>query len=239
MRSRSEHARGGRPEHIDITSMAPPYEQLVGNLAYVRLEEFAQFAGFVSSPQQPIVRARIAQYADELFENYHRVAGLQRTRDEQTPTITPDVLHSTDAFEQRVLGKDWRLALLKSYLVLGMVDDFAKFAGAAAPIQRRALFANVLHHRDREDRAVEILQAEIERDPKLQDELALTGRRLVGDTMLLLRKWLELPSAVEAAIKHDGTADDGVANIIAHLDAAFAEVIVEHTLRMDKLGLTA
>ena len=62
-------------------------------------------------------------------------------------------------------------------------------------------------------------------NPRLAARLAMWGRRLVGDTMLLAR-WTLRPSD-----NHD--SDE------ARIEPVFTELIAAHTRRMDALGLTA
>jgi LPS sulfotransferase NodH len=69
------------------------------------------------------------------------------------------------------------------------------------------------------------LRDAIEANPHLASRLAMWGRRLVGDTLLMARAALALP---------DNTAPDD-----ARLEPVFTELIAAHTRRMDDLGLTA
>ena len=70
-----------------------------------------------------------------------------------------------------------------------------------------------------------VLLGAIEANPRLGARLALWGRRLVGDTMLIAR------SALALSDNHD--SDE------ARIEPVFTELIAAHTRRMDVLGLTA
>jgi len=70
------------------------------------------------------------------------------------------------------------------------------------------------------------LSAAIEADPTLADRLALWGRALVGDTLLIARSALRASEAPGTA-----GADE--------VEPVFTELIADHTRRMDALGLTA
>jgi LPS sulfotransferase NodH len=72
--------------------------------------------------------------------------------------------------------------------------------------------------------AAELLAA-IDANPRLAARLAMWGRRLVGDTMLVAR------SALKTSANHD--SDE------ARIEPVFTELIAAHTRRMDALGLTA
>jgi hypothetical protein len=69
------------------------------------------------------------------------------------------------------------------------------------------------------------LTAAIGDNPRLASRLALYGRRLVGDVLLLARSALDLP---------ENTAPDD-----ERLEPVLTELIADHTRRMDELGLTA
>lgn len=237
VRSRSELVRRHRPEQVDISAFAPESDVLIGQLAYALLAEFGELAPFVRQVPTTSVRAQVADTGAELLAIYGRLTGLVRDGDS---AITAHARETLDRFESRLVTNDWRMALLKSYLVVGMVMDFAKQLSAGMPIYRRSAVQGLLQHAERDDTIVEVLRREINADEPLQDRLALWGRRMVGDTLLLLRSWLNLSPSIAAALDGgDPGEDPDIAEAIAHLDAAFAEVIAEHTLRMDALGLTA
>ena len=78
--------------------------------------------------------------------------------------------------------------------------------------------------RDDESAIVAELSAAIDDDPQLASRLALWGRRLVGDTLLVAR------AAISAS--HESADDE-------RLEPVFTELVAAHTRRMDALGLTA
>ena len=74
----------------------------------------------------------------------------------------------------------------------------------------------------------ELIQAGIDDNPRLASRLAMWGRRLVGDTMLVARSALTLSPEARG---HD--SDE------ARIEPVFTELIAAHTRRMDVLGLSA
>src|SRR5690606_8604867 len=72
---------------------------------------------------------------------------------------------------------------------------------------------------------VDLIIDAIDANPRLSSRLAMWGRRLVGDTMLVAR------SALVLGPNHD--TDE------ARIEPVFTELIAAHTRRMDNLGLTA
>jgi LPS sulfotransferase NodH len=70
-----------------------------------------------------------------------------------------------------------------------------------------------------------MLREAIDAHPRLSSRLAMWGRRLVGDTMLVARSALRFTE--------DHLSDE------ARIEPVFTELIAAHTRRMDALGLTA
>jgi LPS sulfotransferase NodH len=75
-----------------------------------------------------------------------------------------------------------------------------------------------------EDLLVEELREAIDGNPRLASRLAMWGRRLVGDTMLVARSALHLEQRADGEER---------------VEPIFTELIAAHTRRMDALGLTA
>jgi LPS sulfotransferase NodH len=76
-----------------------------------------------------------------------------------------------------------------------------------------------------QDAVVRILRDAIAADPPLASRLAMWGRRLVGDTLLVAR----------SVLHHSNNLDSDEQRI----EPIFTELIAAHTRRMDALGLTA
>ena len=106
-----------------------------------------------------------------------------------------------------------------------MLDSYFSRLAEGLPVELGSRVRAIL---DEEGSAVVLeseLRAAIAADPVLADRLALWGRSLVGDTLLLER------SALRASDARDGTGED--------VEPVFTELIAGHTRRMDALGLTA
>ena len=129
-----------------------------------------------------------------------------------------------DEFRARTEGTDWYEAILANYVAAGLLNDvFVRLAAGLQADHHKRIVA-VLKAHDDAPLVVQELSAAIEADPRLASRLALWGRRLVGDTLLVAR------AAVSAS---HVSADDEC------LEPVFTELIAAHTRRMDALGLTA
>jgi LPS sulfotransferase NodH len=130
-----------------------------------------------------------------------------------------------DAYRAGIRGGDWVEELVACHITAGFLDDFFIRLAAGLPADYSTRVTAVL----RADSGAELLAAEIraliDRDEKLASRLAMWGRRLVGDTMLVARSALAPTS---------NTVSDE-----ARIEPVFTELIASHTRRMDGLGLTA
>jgi len=128
--------------------------------------------------------------------------------------------------------------LLTCYLAGGLLDDFFIRLSDGLPGDVGPRIAHLLGQGAGTDVLVTHLKAAIDGNPGLGSHLALWGRRLVGDTMLVAR------SAIPAA---DPPVDGATATEPptatapgeARIEPVFTELVAAHTRRMDGLGLTA
>jgi LPS sulfotransferase NodH len=115
--------------------------------------------------------------------------------------------------------------LLGVYLTAGFLDDFFVRLVTGLPKALRPRIEEILKTDRTADVIVNLLKEGIAADPKLASQLALWGRRLVGDTQLVARSALQL----------SGNHDDDE----QRLEPVFTDLIAAHSRRMDELGLTA
>ena len=111
------------------------------------------------------------------------------------------------------------------YLTSGFLDDFFARLAIGLPAEPGSRIAAIFTGESGEKLLAEQLQAAIDENPRLASRLAMWGRRLVGDTLLVAR------SALRFTENHK--SDE------ARVEPVFTELIAAHTRRMDALGLTA
>src|SRR5690606_24610748 len=113
--------------------------------------------------------------------------------------------------------------LVTCYRTAGFLDDF--YARLASGLPDGEVIAAIVEGETGDQVIVDELLVAIDENPRLAARLAMWGRRLIGDTMLVARQSLNLG-------KHD-VSDE------ARIEPVFTELIAAHTRRMDALGLTA
>ncbi|GAA4158336.1 ferritin-like fold-containing protein [Gryllotalpicola daejeonensis] len=210
----------------DLAEIAPELRQFLGQAACVQLGSFERLSGLVADVPGFGAKEAIGRSAARAFARHQSlVAELRRLGADPEREMTPYVA-AVERFAEVTRGHDWAERLLGAHICGGLLNDF--FAALSRGVDADgikdlpALFAV---EKD-EGRALEaLLRERLASDPQLAARLAMWGRRLVGDTLLIARSALRLTG--------DADTDD------PHTEPLFAVVIAAHTRRMDALGLTA
>ncbi len=145
-------------------------------------------------------------------------------------------------FHSNTTGIDWYEAILKIYLVSGVLDDFYRRLAVGLSPELREEVEKALNDKIFERFAKRVLLESMKDNPQLQSRLALWGRRLMGDVLLELRavfdnrKLAGLPKGKVLTLDQERQV-----NLTAYsqLEPLVTELMAAHSLRMDALGLTA
>jgi hypothetical protein len=231
--------RGSRPEgqrlrprvaptdlaKVDFSELVPEPVPFLGQAAYIQLEFFEGLAKAVATaPTLPSKEGLSAAAGVALRKHHALIAELRRLGVEPDDVMAP-FAPATDRFRQASAGADWYELLLGIHVTAGMLDAYFSRLAEGLPADLGARVRAIL---DEEGAAVLLeseLRAAIQAQPSLANRLALWGRSLVGDTLLIARSALRGSEA-------DGRAGERV-------EPVFTELIADHTRRMDALGLTA
>jgi hypothetical protein len=215
---------------VDFTELVPEPVAFLGQAAHIQLETFESLAKAVATAPTLGAKEGLSAAAGVALRRHHAlIAELRRAGAEPVEVMAP-FTPVTDRFRAAIARADWYELLLTIHVTTGMLDDFFARLAAGLPNELAGRVRAILVERGAEERGAEqVLRRELERaiaeQPGLADRLALWGRSLVGDALLVAR------SALRAA-EPPGRGDDDV-------EPVFTELIAEHTRRMDALGLTA
>ena len=221
-------SRGEKPTNInrvDLAELTPDVLRFLGQAAYVQLSIFETLTGALALAPSASAKESIAAVAD-LSLNKQRgiVAELTRLKKDAGQEME-QYAGRIDYFRTATTGADWSEKLISAYVTAGILDDFYRRLATGLPADAAERVEAVYSAPS----GAELLQAQIlaaiDADDHLSSRLAMWGRRLVGDTLLIARSALALPQT---------TASDE-----ARLEPVFTELIAAHTRRMDALGLTA
>jgi hypothetical protein len=210
---------------VDLSELTPALEPFLAQAAYLQLTIFETLSDAVAnapSTESKEVVSRAASYS--LAKHHGLVSELARKG-----VVAGDAMElyasRIDEYRRRTRGETWHETLVTAYVTAGLLDDFYRRLALGLPADAARRVSEVLDTADGHELIVGELTRAIEADPKLASKLAMWGRRLVGDTQLIARSALALPT--------DDRSEE------ARLEPVFTELIAAHTRRMDALGLTA
>jgi hypothetical protein len=222
LRSRSDEQLTTK---VDLHEFTPPLREFLGRAAYVQLTIFENLSRALASAPTTPAKLAIGRAA-ELSISRHRALTDEIVRDGGvvSAAIEPYV-DELDEFERVTRGGDWFEMVVTCYLTAGFLDDFFERLSVGLTPEMTKRIAAIYESDAGEVLLAEQLQIAINESPRLASRLAMWGRRLVGDTMLVARAALHFTA--------DHTSDE------ARVEPVFTELIAAHTRRMDFLGLTA
>ena len=210
---------------VDLAELTPSLLHFLGQSAYLQLTLFENISRAVTYAPTTEAKETLSHAAALSLAKHHGLtAQITRHGNQPGPVMEPFTA-GIDEFQRRTQGSDWAETLMTCYLTAGFLDDFFLRVSAGLPKDYADRVAGILGSDDGLDRISALLKDAIEANPRLSSRLAMWGRRLVGDTMLVAR------SALAASANHDRDEE--------RIEPVFTELIAAHTRRMDGLGLTA
>lgn len=222
LRSRSDELTTTK---VDLHEFTPSLVEFLGRAAYVQLTLFENLSRAVSTAPTTAAKATIGRAA-ELSIAKHRALAEEIVRAGSTVAEAMEPYTAgVDEFERVTHGGDWYETLVTCYLSAGFLDDFFTRLAVGLSADQAKRVTAIYERESGESLLAEQLRAAIEENPRLASRLAMWGRRLVGDTMLVARSALHFTE--------DHKSDE------ARVEPVFTELIAAHTRRMDALGLTA
>lgn len=210
---------------VDIKDLAPEVLPYLGQAAYFELGMFESLTRAVATAPNLAAKEGLSAAAGRALSKHHGlIAEIRRRGGEPAAEMAP-FAPALDHYRQQTAGEDWHELLLNCYLTGGLLDDFFIRLSDGLPGDVGQRVAQLLGEDAGTDVLVHELQTAIAAEPALGSRLAMWGRRLVGDTLLVARS--AIPVSANVASKE------------SRIEPVFTELIAAHTRRMDGLGLTA
>ena len=210
---------------VDIGALAPDLMHYLGQAAYCELGEFESLARAVALAPNLASKEGLSAAAGRALSKHHGLITEIRRRGSEPDVAMAPFVADLDHFRLQTQGADWHELLLSCYLTGGLLEDFFIRLSDGLPRDIGPRVAQLLGEDSGTEVLVHELQSAITADPALGSRLAMWGRRLVGDTLLLARS--AMPDC------------DVPASADSRIEPVFTELIAAHTRRMDGLGLTA
>lgn len=211
--------------HVELSEFAPSMNDFLGLVAYLKLELYTQGTRAVVGAPSLEAKTVLAEVASQALSKQQSFAQELRKRGVDPYKAMEPFTPLIDRYLERISAEDWHQHVLSVYLVSGLFDGF--FASIAEGISdgftKTAI--EILKDNSAREHLRQLLAAEIQRNEGLSDRLAMWGRRLVGDTLLVARGVLLL--------------SEHRTYVATEVEPVFTGLIGDHIRRMDGLGLTA
>jgi hypothetical protein len=223
LRPRSEDAANATK--VDLAELTPDRDRFLGQAAYLQLTLFEDLSRLVATAPTIEAKEALSRAVSVSLDRYQKLsAEIRRTGGEPSAVMAP-YTSGIDFFQGATQSSDWYESLVTSHITAGILDDFFALLAVGLPGADAARITAIYAADSHEPLIAEQIRLGIAANPRLSSRLAMWGRRLVGDSMLVARSALATPLA---------SATDE-----ARIEPVFTEVIAAHTRRMDALGLTA
>ena len=210
---------------VDLSELTPELLPYLGQAAYVQLAIFDTVSRAIALAPSAASKESISRVAAlSLAKHSGLAAEIRRKGQEPGPVMSP-FAERIDNYARMTLGADWYEILISSYVTSGLLNDFQRQLAGGLPGDVSARIVALLSGDDGHEFMITELRAAIDANPRLASRLAMWGRRLVGDTLLIARASL---TTFERNVHNE-----------ERLEPVFTELIAAHTRRMDALGLTA
>jgi hypothetical protein len=151
--------------------------------------------------------------------------------------LQAEIRDRLDLLIQRTEGLGWHEDLMRIYIVFGLLEDSLHKVAKGLNPSRRIKIESLMLDRVLESFCQEQLANAIRENPEIGGRLAMFGRMVVADTLLEIRDSVNLQEILPQDPPSDPT--DLAREQFKALEPFTSELISEHTLRMDRLGLTA
>jgi hypothetical protein len=209
---------------VELGDLKPDPAAFLGQLGYLTLVLFENLGRATILAPSAGTKSRLGQVTAEVLAVHEGVLAELRNRRLEPDDAMQPYKAALDDYQRRTQGADWQEAVLTCYLTAGFLLDFFDGLADALPRPLAERVEELLEQGTGEELLLEELREAIDGNPRLASRLAMWGRRLVGDTMLIARSALVTGGAMPDA---------------GRTEPVFTELIAAHTRRMDALGLTA
>ena len=217
--------RADRARPVDFTELVPEPVRFLGQAAYLQLEFFENLVAAVAH------RTHAGREVGAERRGRRRAAQAPRRSSPSSRRLDDEPDAVMEPFRPRPIGSsaapqgaDWYEILAHLPRHGGNARRLLRRASpTGCPIELGDAGARASSHEEGEAVVlVAELRAAIDASPRLAVRLAMWGRRLVGDTLLIAR------SALRAGEAPDRSGEQ--------VEPVFTELIADHTRRMDALG---
>jgi len=216
---------------VELAEIVPDAVAFLGQLAYLQLDAFESFSLLVTQVSDLEAKRVLARSAGLALGKHEALCEELERLGADPHDAMSEFVGEIEAFRELTIAPTWEEGLLGVHVSMGILDDFFLRLSAGLPDDVSTSVARVLGGDDGREGTVRVLQKAIEDDPQVSSRLALWGRRMVGDVLLVARSALSRSAA--ELVGNRPLSDE------ARIEPVVTDIIAAHTRRMDALGLTA
>lgn len=209
---------------VDFEELAPDVDTFLGQAAYLQLGFFETLSELIALTPELEQKEALSRAAGAALTKHEELVALIRERGDDPTALMLPFREPLDAFRRETHGVRPQETMLSVHIIAGMLDDFYLALSASYGDTGRRV-ARILRADDDRQAIVEIITESIQSDAEWKSLLAMWGRRLVGDTLLIARAALR-PTVLRIADEEK-------------VEPVFTELMAAHSRRMDAMGLAA
>ncbi len=228
--SREEHARPRRRtatgNETSITDVLPDRQRLLAVSTYVELVLSQELQDLVEDETLVAERGRIEQASTAATARHEQLATLLGRDGNDPVAAMAEYRGAVDELMGHVLGRTALERLLSCYLIAGFAHDTARGIADLTPGQDDLVSA--LNDDVDESAMQSSLKSLIGDDQLVSDQLAMWGRRIIGDCIVYAREAF--------GVRPDEPVGE---QAVREVEKFVSHVVAEHTVRMNSLGLSA
>lgn len=214
----------GDVSRVDFAELAPSIDTFLGQAAYLQLGFFETLSALIAPTPELSHKESLSRAAGAALLKHRELVEVIRERGDDPLDLMLPFREPLDAFRRATHGARPLETMLSVHITAGMLDDFyvALSASYGATGDR---VARILGQDDDRQALVAIIAQAIASDEEWKSLLALWGRRLVGDTLLIARGALR-PQTLDAAEERK-------------VEPVFTDLLGAHSRRMAAMALDA
>ena len=214
----------GDVNRVDFDELAADVDVFLGQAAYLQLGYFETLSDLVGRTPELSQKESLSLAAGAALLKHRELVALIRSRGDDPLDLMLPFREPLDAFRRETYGARPLETMLSVHITAGMLDDFYLALSASYGDTGRQV-AVILGADDDRQALVELITDAIAADEEWRPLLALWGRRLVGDTLLIARAALRSPVLDAADEKR--------------VEPVYTDLMAAHARRMSAVGLDA
>ena len=185
----------------------------------------------------PEVRERQVEIAKKYKERAEDIEAMIVKGGASEMDLQAEIRDRLDLLIQRTEGLGWHEDLMRVYIVFGILEDSLQQVSKGLSPARRIKIETLMLDNSLQNFCHDELEKAIADNPEITGRLAMFGRMVVADALLEVRDSVNLNEVLSDPLPADPT--ELAREQFKALEPFTSDLISDHTLRMDRLGLTA